>query len=196
MKNITSKLSFLLAGILLSSFNGAKANDFTVVMGPTALAFNPSTLTINQGDTITWTNAAAFVTHTTTSGIVITNVEHPDSLWNNTNPHNTTFTVNFTGYAPKTYPYFCVFHATLGMVGFVTVNGTVQPPTLANSAFGNSQFQLSINGLIGQTNVIETSPDLFSWSPVSTNMALSSSFNVTNLPAAGDLGFYRVRLVP
>ena len=191
-------MSFVLISLLPPWLECARATGFTVVMGPTALAFSPATLTIGQGDTVTWTNAASATTHTSTSGAVITGVEHPDGLWNGSNPAHTTFTVNFTGFAPRTYPYYCVPHATLGMVGSITVTGTAQKPSLTNMVYSaGGQVRFAINGLIGQTNVTETSPDLLNWSAVGTNLALSTSYAVTNLPAnTAPIGFYRVRLSP
>jgi plastocyanin len=191
-------MSLVVMGALVSAFESARATGFTVVMGPTALAFSPSTLTISQGDTVTWTNAASAVTHTSTSGTVPGGIESPDQLWNGSVAAHTIYTVNFTGYAPRTYPYYCVPHAGLGMVGSITVAGTNQLPVLGSPILiAGSQFQLTVNGLIGQTHIVESSPEALSWSPVKTNLALTVNSSITNLPAANTLsGFYRVRLGP
>jgi plastocyanin len=198
MKMTRLFMSCVLISFLPASVECVQATGFTVVMGPTALAFSPSTLTISQGDTVTWTNAASAVTHTSTSGAVIAGVEHPDALWNGSDAAHATSTVNFSGFAPRTYPYYCVPHGTLGMVGSITVTGTSQVPSLTNLVYGASgQVQFAINGLIGQTNVTETSADLLSWSPIGTNLALSTSYVVPNLPTnTAAIGFYRVRLGP
>ena len=200
MKNMRSLtlFVFVLSSFLFPSFESVQAADYTVVMGPTALAFNPASLTINQGDTVTWTNAAAALHHTSTSG---SPPGIPDGLWDSgtlIQSGTRTFTMTFSNFVPRTYPYFCGFHFGFGMVGSLTITnaGTVPPPSLTNALLTGSGFQFAIDGLIGQTNVTETSSDLVSWSPVSTNMALSTAFNVTNLPAVNNNGFYRVRLVP
>jgi plastocyanin len=188
----------LVAGLSLPVVEAVRATNFTVVMGPTALSFNPPTLTVNQGDTVTWTNASSLTTHTTTSGTVLGGVESPDQLWNGSNPAHGAYTVNFTGYAPRTYPYYCIPHASLGMVGSITVLGTNQQPALVSPAVtAGNQVQFTVNGLIGQTNIVESSPDVVAWSAVSTNLALSTNSAVTGLPAAGNPnGFYRVRVGP
>ena len=198
MKNTWSLLSFALVSLSFFALEQAQATEYTVVMGPTALAFNPASLTINQGDTVTWTNAAAALHHTSTSG---SPPGTPDRLWDSgtlIQSGTKTFSMTFSNFAPRTYPYFCGFHFSFGMVGSLTITnaGTVPPPSLTNALLTGSGFQFAIDGLIGQTNVTETSSDLLSWSPVSTNLALSTAFNVTNLPAVNNNGFYRVRLAP
>ena len=80
----------------------------TVVM--TNSTFNPSSITVTKGTTITWTNNDAIV-HTSTSNA---------GLWN---------TGDIGGGASKTtkfdsvgtFNYFCVYHRSMGMVGSVTV---------------------------------------------------------------------------
>lgn len=69
-------------------------------------AFNPGTLTVSAGTTITWTNKDN-VTHTVTSGTP----GSPNGLFDSGNlGPNTTFTFTFDSAA--TYPYYCVPHAS------------------------------------------------------------------------------------
>jgi plastocyanin len=188
----------LSVGVLVAAWQRASATDWTVVQGPTTFTFNPATLTIGQGDTVTWTNASALTAHTTTSGTVAGVTEQPDQLWNGSNPGFGTYKVDFTGFAPRTYPYYCIPHASFGMVGSITVTGAQVQPMLKNvAAAPGTKVQFHINGLIGETNIVESSADLVGWSPVSTNLALATDTAVTNLPAnASPQGFYRVRLGP
>jgi plastocyanin len=162
-------------------------------------SFTPASLSIGQGDTVTWTNGAGLTPHTSTSGIVSGGAFHPDNLWggNVTVPG---FSVTFNNYAPRSYPYFCQFHGVIfGMVGSLTVtNGTVIPPILTNPFIPSSGiFQATINGLVGLTNVVQFSPNAVAWSDVNTNLALSTSYQVTNsTDTTTTLGVYRVRVGP
>jgi plastocyanin len=84
--------------------------------------FVPRDVTIVRGDTIVWFNAGA-MSHTTTSGIS----GSPDGLWNSGNPPSSwippggMFQRVFDD-TTGTFPYFCIPHATLNMLGSVTVN--------------------------------------------------------------------------
>ncbi len=74
------------------------------------IAFNPSSLTINKGANVTWTNDDS-TTHTTTSDT---------GLWDsgNLSPGQTyTHQFNTTG----TFPYHCSIHVGQGMKGTITV---------------------------------------------------------------------------
>ena len=162
-------------------------------------SFAPSTLTIKQGDTVIWTNIGG--SHTTTSGTVSGATLQPDALWNDTLALDGTFSLTFNGYAPRTYPYYCTFHATsFGMLGSLTVTSSVVPPapTLSGpSLSAGPQFILAINGLIGAKYQILSSPDLLTWSPIGTNIALSATSVVTNLPPPSPTaGFYRILELP
>jgi len=74
-------------------------------------AFGPAGLTINVGDTVTWTNNEEGVPHTTTSD---------DGVWDSKNlsPGDT---FSFTFDQPGTYTYHCSIHPS--MTAAITVNG-------------------------------------------------------------------------
>jgi len=192
--NITkSFLLFVGAGLMLAWPASVPAGNFTVTISN--FVFTPTSLNIGQGDTVTWTNTTSIL-HTSTSGTVASGAEHPDSLWNSgAEGPNGTFTLTFDGFAPRTYPYYCQFHAlSFGMIGSLTVtNGATPAPILSNPLLTNGQFHLTINGLIGQTNVLQVTPDFVNWSALSTNLALSTNFTVVD-PFASNapVGFYRV----
>lgn len=79
----------------------------------TGLAFVPSNLTINVGDTVRWTNNDA-TTHTATSNTAVWN------SGNLTNGQSFSFTFN----NPGDFPYFCALHK------FMTASITVVGPSL------------------------------------------------------------------
>ncbi len=73
-------------------------------------AFSPKTVTIQQGDTVRWTNAETLVSHTSTSG----DPEDDDAgaLWNSgTLLPGQSFTHTFDEVGE--FPYFCEPHKTL-----------------------------------------------------------------------------------
>lgn len=73
---------------------------------------------------------------------------------------------------------------------FVLTNAIVAAPKLQP----NGQFELTIQGIAGQTYAMESSTNLTSWSPVITNVAPASSFNVTDFTSTNVLRrFYRAR---
>lgn len=91
------------------------------------LTFQPTSITIMQGDTVTWTNKD-FVDHTVTSGTGCV----ADGLWDadiGAHPFSRTFNV------PGTYPYFCSIHCASGMTGTVVVN-----PVILAAPFGQQTF--------------------------------------------------------
>jgi len=94
----------------------------SVGAGPGGVSFEPSTVTINAGDTVRWVWATGG--HTVTSG---TNGSYDGRFCSpdNTNcvqilPAGTTYEFTFT--QPGTYNYFCIPHWTMGMTGVVIVN--------------------------------------------------------------------------
>jgi plastocyanin len=83
--------------------------------------FNPTTKTVNRGDTVKWTNTG-FQGHTTTGNT-------PLSLWGSvTLGHNAVFTSPVLT-AAGTYPYYCKLHAT-------QMKGKIQVPLSLKSKVG------------------------------------------------------------
>ena len=96
-----------------SSPNPPAAETHDVSM--TASTFSPATITINEGDTIRWTNND-IRTHTSISG---TNGV-PDGIWNSGDVAiGATYEKVFN--AAGTYPYYCHYHFAMGMTGTITV---------------------------------------------------------------------------
>jgi plastocyanin len=80
----------------------------TVVMS--GMAFVPATITVTVGTTVTWKNADG-VAHTSTSDTGVWDTGRIGA--------GATATATFT--TPGTYPYNCVYHASMGMKGTVIV---------------------------------------------------------------------------
>ncbi len=97
--------------------------------------FDPANITINVGDTVTWTNTGSF-THTTTSGTTTGGTRHPDGLWDSGSlAPGRTFSHTFT--KAGAFPYYCTPHFT-SMVGTVTVQGAANvPPTVSITSPAN-----------------------------------------------------------
>ncbi len=266
----------------LASLASAPAASFTVSMND--FNFSPASLTIAQGDTVTWTNASG-TSHTSTSGDP--NTCAASALWNGDVVSGSSYTTNFAGFAPGTYPYICTLHCSLfGMKGSLTItsaanvppsisltnpiagagfrapasialmasvtngSGTVtnvqffsgvnplgsvsSPPfnftadnlaagnysftavaaddlgqtetsaavnvfvltnaVLSAPVFTNGQFQLTVQGIAGQTYATEASTNLTSWTAISTNVAPADIFDVLDPSATNfSLRFYRAR---
>jgi uncharacterized repeat protein (TIGR01451 family) len=72
---------------------------------------------------------------------------------------------------------------------------TVLAVTLSIHPVANDQYQLTVAGVPGQTYVIQSSPDLSSWTPVSTNTAAAGAPIVLPIsPQSASYAFYRAVL--
>ena len=95
-------------------------HDISLEPSGPGFAFNPSTLTIQQGDIVRWTNNSTGVIHTTTSGIACS----PSGLWNSGNLFpSSAFSRQFND-APGNYDYICIPHCLGGMTGLLIVENT------------------------------------------------------------------------
>ena len=108
-----------LTGLLLCAGNAGAANVTVTASGttPTSVAFSPDAVTINQGDTVTFTQVSGshnvmFV------GESLAMPSIPGMGWS--------FARTFS--TPGTFNYYCVPHRTLGMTGTVTVTAAPPPP--------------------------------------------------------------------
>jgi len=147
--------------------------------------FNPASLVIDVGDTVTWVNQDT-EDHDVVSdtGDWTTFVVPPDE----------SSSLIFSG--PGIFPYRDSLYGPAGMTGSITVNDVV-PPTLSAPLRPNSgQFQFTISGTAGLTYIIETSSNLTNWVAVDTNVAPSNVFNYTNTSATNLTQFYRVKRGP
>ena len=112
--------------------------------------YNPSTLTINQGDIVSWTNLAGF--HNVNFDInSITQISFNNPVSFSTNPTQGPSLGSYTFTVPGTYNYDCSVgnHAANGMVGQIIV---LASPSLASSisindvsCFGDFSGEITVN---------------------------------------------------
>jgi len=175
---------------MFSNSSAAAAATSHVTLG--AYFFNPANITVNVGDTVTWTNMDFSndfygpTPHTTTSNT---------GLWSSGDmAPNSSF--SFTFNSPGVFAYNCVYHSYLGMVGTITVAGAATTPTLAptlpplstptpvptltGGAVGGRGFSLS-TGSVDLSWIGGAAQTGFSI------LRLSLTSGVTTLPSAGGL---------
>jgi plastocyanin len=96
------------------------AQAATQVIRMVNFAFQPSSVTIHEGDTVRWTNTTATGHNVVSSS----GAWAPSALF--TSPG--TFSVTFT--KAGTYNYVCSPHQALGMTGTIVVQAAAKPPTI------------------------------------------------------------------
>ncbi|HKI70343.1 MAG TPA: hypothetical protein VKA67_12180, partial [Verrucomicrobiae bacterium] len=77
----------------------------------------------------------------------------------------------------------------------VEILSSLQPPVLNIAQLNSGQVVVGVNGVSGQTIVLETSANLGTWLPLATNTLATSSWTYTNNLSA-DQQFYRAVLSP
>jgi hypothetical protein len=87
-------------------------------------------------------------------------------------------------------------HRAVCALVFLLATQVVYPhDDLSGPVWTNGQFQFTLNGGLGVTYAIESSPDLVNWTAVVTNNDASDTRFIT-LDAQGSANFYRFRLIP
>ena len=114
------KITLLFISCILSCTLLATNHNVTTV-GNT---FSPANITINQGDTVTWTNGGGFHNVNATQ---TTYPNNPEGFGNSVSSSSWTFQHIFT--IPGTYDYQCDPHTAMGMVGTVIVNSVSLTPS-------------------------------------------------------------------
>ena len=159
------KKLFVFITCLLFSLSGY---SFTQIVTVKNYAFEPSSFTINVGDTImfTWVNGM----HTTTS----LNIPSGATAWDN--PINSTAT-SFV-YVPLktgTYKYKCSFHAALGMVANFTVACAAASAQI--SAGGSTVFCKGSSVLLSSN--VSSSITTYHWQKNGSNIANANKSTYT-----------------
>jgi plastocyanin len=108
--------------LLVSSF--ASAATFHITAGGGSNVFTPNNLTINVGDTVTWSNAGGF--H---------NVAADNGSFRNGNPSSSMWTFSQTFNTAGSVSYHCEIHG--GMVGTITINNVAPTMNLGGYLSGN-----------------------------------------------------------
>ncbi|MGN6385054.1 MAG: PQQ-dependent sugar dehydrogenase, partial [Verrucomicrobiota bacterium] len=115
-----------LACCLTLAFAAADAHAATVEIKIQNFAFNPSTATINVGDTVTWTQLDAGMQHTATSGVDAA----PDGKFDSGFlSQNQTYSHTFT--EAGNYPYFCIPHSSFMTGTIIVQQATAQAPVVS-----------------------------------------------------------------
>ncbi len=120
-------IAFVTVGILTLAQPAPAQTTHTVEL--TGMVFIPGDLTINVGDTVHWEWRDGF--HNVESGIVQGNVAAHDGNFRSGDPipaagaaFDLTFDAAFLAAKPmpgNVYPYYCIVHASMNMVGAITV---------------------------------------------------------------------------
>lgn len=185
---------------LLLAFNLSSphlVNAATNLVAMSGLAFVPATLTIQTGDTVLWTNEESF-THTSTSGA---NPPTSDGLWDS-GPLSLSQIFSHTFSQAGTYPYFCSFHYSFGMLGSITVQGNNQSPTVSITAPTNGSVYVSPanltitvdttapNGSVSQVQFLDgtNSLSIVSASPFTLSTTLYPGAHALSAVATDNLG--------
>jgi plastocyanin len=101
-----------------------KAKTVTVQVGGDAPVFTPGTVSIQPGDTVNWVWFSVGFSHSVTSG----SNGNPDGLFDS-GIHREPFTFSFTFPNAGTFPYYCIPHLSMGMVGTVFVAEATPTPS-------------------------------------------------------------------
>jgi plastocyanin len=112
----------LIIGSFLVTASPAAAETYTVKMGADSgqLIFEPSELSVKQGDTVKWVNNK-FPPHNVVfdGNGAISSKSHEQLMF----APGETYEVSFSDVPAGTYTYYCAPHRGAGMVGKITVEG-------------------------------------------------------------------------
>lgn len=149
--------------------------------------FKPSSLTIQAGDTVIWTNAGGFhtVTGLTTNEPLCGAAQGIQACTNTFNK-------------PGVFPYQCNLHYTLGMTGVVNVvGGSLSSAVLTHAAWTNGGFVFTAVTTPNQTNIIQATTNLAgvaNWVSLDTNVPATNTFTFTDTNATQfRRRYYRVK---
>jgi plastocyanin len=196
MKKAKLLIFLLTVGFLFLMRQPAQAASWTVQENG-LFAFSPASLSITQGDTVTWTNTTALTGHTSISG---SPPGTPDGIWNSgTNGPHTIFTFTFN-VAPGPYPYYCVQHLAQSMTGIVTVaSATIPPPSVSITNPATGAKFVAPAGIVIKADATQTSGSItnmrFFSGTTSLGNVTSSPYNFpVNNAAAGNYSFKAVAM--
>ena len=113
----------LVIGTVIMAASPASAESFEVKMGSDSglLVFEPSTLTVKAGDTVTWVNnkmAPHNVIFDLSDKSLADKLSHSQLTFAPGENYSSTFDVT-----PGEYTYYCAPHRGAGMVGKIVVEG-------------------------------------------------------------------------
>lgn len=118
----------LVVGTVFLAANPAMAADYQVKMGSDSglLVFEPATLTVKAGDSVTWVNNkmaphnVVFDPNNIPDGSLAKGLSHDQLTFAPGESYSTTFTADLPA---GEYTYYCAPHRGAGMVGKIIVEG-------------------------------------------------------------------------
>lgn len=120
-------LALLVAALTLAA-SAARAATFQVAAGPGGyLYFSPSQVTINVGDTVTWTNTSGMTHNVRADDDSFRCANGCDDQGGNGNPVGS-WTFSRTFNTAGTINYHCEVHQIYGMTGQIVVKAAAPPP--------------------------------------------------------------------
>jgi hypothetical protein len=109
----------------------------------------------------------------------ITNQEFIDVAWDNV---GNLYALDFSDSVWRVYSPPGSNQATTVAVPFIQVYTNINPPQLSMPAFCMGQLNFTLTGQSNITYVIQQSPDLVHWTPVFTNVSLTSAMAISVSP--------------
>jgi plastocyanin len=130
----------------------AATQTVTVGTGAQGMSFSPSTLTINKGDSVTFTYGGGFLPHNVRADDdSFRCAKGCDGSGGNGNPSSSAFSFTLTFNNAGSVGYYCEIHGGpgVGMHGTITVNDTAPPPPpqghSIDASFSGNWFNPSAN---------------------------------------------------
>jgi plastocyanin len=118
-------------GLLLFFANGAvDAANVNVTVGPSGTdTFAPANVTVNAGDTVTFSYSGGAMPHNVVSDGLFRCAKGCDGAGGNGNATGSSWNAQVTFNTPGAFNYYCEIHGTptAGMHGKITVNGSAPP---------------------------------------------------------------------
>jgi plastocyanin len=147
--------------------------------------FFPANITINVGDTVTWTDRQG--NHDTVSGAS----GDANGVWNSNDQYHRLMTpgetFSHTFNVPGTFPYYCTPHWTFGMIGTVRVIAVNSRPTVAitnpaNGATFSAPADITIEARASDSDGTVTQVQfLMNGSPIGSDSTAPYAATVNNL---------------
>lgn len=178
-------LGLVLLSLIFFTGRLSAADHFVDVLNS---SFSPSSLQINVGDRVIWTNQDDDDdSHSATSN---------NGAWSGGLMIGFGDQFQFTFTSVGTFPYYDLFDGFSGTITVVSV--TNSEISLSAPQIVSGQFQFTVSGLVtGKTNLVQASTNLVDWTSVRTNVATSSTSVFTNTQSASvSPRFFRVIQLP
>ncbi len=124
------------------------AANFVVTVGGSTMTYSPAQLTINAGDTVTFTNAGGFHNVVSDTNLFRCAAGCDGVGSGSGNPTSAPFSVTVPFNTAGSFGYYCEVHGTpgSGMFGRITVQGTTPPPAPLGPGFTGAWFNPAQDG--------------------------------------------------